>query len=110
MKRGNGSTERTSLAAIPLMGLVQIYRYTLSPLLHWIVPGSGCRFAPSCSVYALDALRAHGAIRGTWLAFRRFMRCHPWGGHGFDPVPPSAVKPCCSGKHSSAAHRPCGGE
>jgi uncharacterized protein len=48
-----------------------------------------CRFHPSCSQYALDALELHGAGRGTWLALRRVLRCHPWGGSGLDPVPPA---------------------
>ena len=48
---------------------------------------SPCRYDPSCSAYALEALEAHGAARGTWLAVRRIGRCHPWGGHGWDPVP-----------------------
>ena len=51
---------------------------------------SPCRFTPSCSEYALEALEAHGALRGTALAARRLARCHPWGGRGFDPVPPVA--------------------
>lgn len=48
---------------------------------------SPCRFVPSCSNYALDALEAHGAVRGSTLTVRRLLRCHPWGGHGWDPVP-----------------------
>lgn len=48
---------------------------------------SPCRFDPSCSSYALEALERHGALRGTWLTLRRLVRCHPWGGHGWDPVP-----------------------
>ena len=48
---------------------------------------SPCRFVPSCSTYALEALEEHGAVRGTWLTLRRLGRCHPWGGLGFDPVP-----------------------
>ena len=48
---------------------------------------SPCRYAPSCSQYAIDALETHGALRGGWLASRRILRCHPWGGHGWDPVP-----------------------
>ncbi|HEX8804242.1 MAG TPA: membrane protein insertion efficiency factor YidD [Acidimicrobiales bacterium] len=48
---------------------------------------SPCRYVPSCSHYALDALEAHGALRGSWLALRRLTRCHPWGAHGWDPVP-----------------------
>jgi putative membrane protein insertion efficiency factor len=48
---------------------------------------SPCRYWPTCSDYALDAIERHGAGRGSWLAFRRVLRCHPWGGHGVDPVP-----------------------
>ena len=65
---------------------VVAYRYLVSPL----TPPS-CRFAPTCSEYALAAIAGHGAMRGLWLALRRVMRCHPWGGHGFDPVPPVAA-------------------
>ena len=46
-----------------------------------------CRYAPSCSVYAIQAVRKYGAIKGSWLGFKRLMRCHPWGGSGYDPVP-----------------------
>ena len=63
---------------------IRLYQWTLSPLL----PRS-CRFAPSCSEYAAEAILAHGPIVGGWLALRRLARCHPWGGHGYDPVPPS---------------------
>ena len=51
---------------------------------------SPCRYWPTCSAYALEAVAVHGAARGSWLAARRIGRCHPWGGHGVDPVPPSA--------------------
>jgi putative membrane protein insertion efficiency factor len=56
---------------------------------QWAVGGrpSPCRYSPSCSQYAAEALEAHGAVRGSWLALRRVTRCHPWGGHGWDPVP-----------------------
>jgi putative membrane protein insertion efficiency factor len=55
----------------------------VSPLI-----GPRCRFLPTCSEYALDALATHGALRGSWLVMRRIGRCHPWGGSGYDPVPP----------------------
>jgi putative membrane protein insertion efficiency factor len=62
--------------------LVQAYRLLLSPVL-----GPSCRFSPSCSAYAAEALRSHGAAVGFLLALRRVARCHPWGGQGYDPVP-----------------------
>lgn len=62
--------------------LVRAYQMVLSPLL-----GPNCRFQPTCSAYALQAIKRHGGIRGSWLAVRRIVRCHPWGGSGFDPVP-----------------------
>lgn len=65
-----------------MLGLVRSYQLTLSP---WL--GRGCRYLPTCSEYASDALRGHGAARGGWLTLRRLLRCHPWGGHGYDPVP-----------------------
>jgi len=71
-----------TLPARLLAALVRGYRYLLSP--WW---GRQCRFTPTCSQYAIDALERHGAARGSWLAFRRVLRCHPWGGGGFDPVP-----------------------
>ncbi|MHA1566916.1 MAG: membrane protein insertion efficiency factor YidD [Alphaproteobacteria bacterium] len=63
--------------------LIRIYQLFLSPLL-----GANCRFAPTCSGYAQEAIRLHGPFRGSWLAVRRIGRCHPWGGMGYDPVPP----------------------
>jgi len=71
------------LAARGLIALVHLYRVTLSPLL-----GPSCRFEPSCSAYALEALERHGAARGAWLSLRRMLRCHPFHPAGFDPVPP----------------------
>ena len=56
-----------------------------------------CRFHPSCSAYALEALETHGAVRGLWLAIRRLGRCHPWGGGGIDPVPPNTRSPMRAG-------------
>ena len=64
------------------VGAVRLYQATLSPLL-----GPACRYAPSCSQYAAEAIERHGLGRGSWLAARRLLRCHPWGGSGWDPVP-----------------------
>jgi uncharacterized protein len=69
--------------------LVRIYKCTLSPLLSWISgPGAGCRFEPTCSSYFLEAVEGHGLVYGSWLGLKRLGRCQPWGGSGFDPVPP----------------------
>lgn len=68
-----------------LIFIVRIWQWTFSAVL----PPS-CRYAPSCSAYAIGALQAHGPLRGGWLALRRIARCHPWGGSGYDPVPPVA--------------------
>ncbi|UUW90940.1 membrane protein insertion efficiency factor YidD [Pimelobacter simplex] len=66
-----------------LIGLVRGYQLVVSPFL-----GPSCRYYPSCSAYAVEALRVHGAIKGTWLAIRRLLRCHPWAPGGVDHVPP----------------------
>ena len=84
-----------------LIGVVLFYRVVLSPIKFAILgPGSRCRFQPSCSGYALEALRVHGFLRGSWLAVQRLLRCHPWGAFGADPVPPKRAG-CCAGQ---AAH------
>lgn len=67
---------------LTLVGLVRAYRWGIAPFL---IPS--CRFAPSCSAYALESLQRFGALRGTYLATWRILRCHPWGGAGYDPVP-----------------------
>jgi len=72
----------------PLLALLAIYRLVLSPLIHLFAPGTACRYEPSCSAYAVDALRQYGALKGLWLTARRFLDCHPWGHFGVDPVPP----------------------
>lgn len=66
-----------------LIALVRFYQTAISPL----TPPS-CRYTPTCSQYAAEALEGHGVFRGSWLTVRRLLRCHPWGGEGFDPVPP----------------------
>jgi len=68
-----------------LQALIRVYQYLFRPFL-----GSNCRFAPSCSDYALEALAAHGAAKGSWLALRRVLRCHPYHPGGHDPVPGAA--------------------
>jgi putative membrane protein insertion efficiency factor len=70
-----------SPAARPLIFAVRMYQAILGPLL-----GGHCRYVPSCSEYAIEALRRRGALRGSWLTLRRLLRCHPLGGAGFDPV------------------------
>jgi hypothetical protein len=71
-----------SVPARALLLLIEVYRVTLAPLI-----GGFCRFVPSCSVYAEEAIRRHGAAAGSWLATRRLLRCHPFHRGGFDPVP-----------------------
>jgi uncharacterized protein len=69
---------------------VRAYRAVISPAqIYLFGTTAGCRFTPTCSVYAMDAVREHGAIKGTTLAAKRICRCHPWGGCGHDPVPES---------------------
>jgi len=71
-----------TLASAPLLALIAVYRYGISPF----IPGT-CRFHPSCSAYAGEALHTHGIWTGSFLAVKRILRCHPWGGSGYDPVP-----------------------
>lgn len=65
-----------------LIGLLRFYRYAISPML-----GRNCRFHPTCSEYAIEAVQRHGALRGGWLALKRVGRCHPFNPGGYDPVP-----------------------
>jgi putative membrane protein insertion efficiency factor len=67
-----------------LRGLIRLYQLLLSPVI-----GPTCRYLPTCSDYAADAIHEHGALRGSALAARRVLSCHPWGGSGYDPVPPA---------------------
>jgi hypothetical protein len=69
-----------------LLALLALYRWCISPLLHALMPG-GCKFEPTCSHYAAEAIEMHGAARGGWMALRRLLRCHPFTHGGFDPVP-----------------------
>jgi putative membrane protein insertion efficiency factor len=77
-----------SPGAIALKGAVIAYQWTLRPVL-----GCNCRFHPSCSEYALEALGSHGALRGAWLSGRRILRCNPWHPGGHDPVPAADRQP-----------------
>lgn len=61
---------------------IKIYQYTISPML-----GASCRYHPTCSAYSIEALKKHGPIKGFYFAVKRIFSCHPWGGHGYDPVP-----------------------
>jgi uncharacterized protein len=80
--------------SLVLQWLIRAYQLCLSPLL-----GPRCRFYPSCSQYALEAVRAHGSLRGSWLSLRRLSRCHPWHAGGYDPVPVHD-----STRHDSTCH------
>lgn len=71
-----------ALLVAPFVALIRVYQYAISPML-----GRSCRFEPSCSEYAVGALRRHGLFKGLWLALRRLGRCHPWHPGGYDPVP-----------------------
>jgi len=69
-----------------LLAILAFYRHWLSPAIHSLFP-SGCKYRPTCSEYAAEAIALHGAWPGTWMALRRLLRCHPFGRGGFDPVP-----------------------
>jgi uncharacterized protein len=71
-----------TIAKAVLLAPIMLYRWTLSPLV-----GANCRYLPTCSDYAREAIDRNGAWKGGWLALSRLLRCHPWGGHGHDPVP-----------------------
>lgn len=66
----------------PFIFLIKIYQWLISPLL-----GAKCRYTPTCSQYGLEAFRKHGVFKGGYLTIKRILSCHPWGGHGYDPVP-----------------------
>lgn len=81
METGIVTTVGRSIAALLIVAL-RLYQYFVSPLL-----GTNCRYLPGCSHYAVEALQRHGFLTGMRLTLRRLARCHPWGGHGYDPVP-----------------------
>lgn len=70
------------ILSAPFIFLIKIYQWVISPIL-----GPKCRYTPTCSHYAVDALKKYGPIKGIWLAVKRIAKCHPWGGSGYDPVP-----------------------
>jgi putative membrane protein insertion efficiency factor len=76
------NNRKISIFSYPLILIIYVYRYTLSPLI-----GNQCRFYPTCSHYAEEAVKKHGAWRGSIMAVRRLFRCHPWHEGGYDPVP-----------------------
>ena len=86
----------TALLILP----VRFYQYVISPMM----PAS-CRYTPTCSQYAIEALRVHGPFKGSWLAVKRIARCHPWGGHGHDPVPERSTGTCSHPPHPTSARR-----
>lgn len=90
-----------SLAARIMLALIRAYQFTFSAFM-----GKQCRFYPSCSHYAAQAVRLHGARRGGWMGMRRILRCHPWNPGGYDPVPPlpAAGKFCSENNGSCATH------
>ena len=68
--------------ALPFIALIKLYQLIISP---WL--GPSCRFTPTCSQYGVEAFKKYGVFKGFWLTAKRIARCHPWGGHGYDPVP-----------------------
>ncbi len=70
------------ILSYPFIAIIKVYQFGISPML-----GPKCRFTPTCSQYAVEALKKHGVIKGTWLAAKRISKCHPGGGSGYDPVP-----------------------
>ena len=73
---------KNKILIYPLIFIIKIYQFILSPLI-----GKNCRYLPTCSEYAIESLRLHGLLRGSYFTIRRILKCHPLGGHGFDPIP-----------------------
>jgi hypothetical protein len=96
-----GPLDCRRIASVTMQVVVRAYQLLVSPLL----PPS-CRYLPSCSDFAIEALAQHGALRGSALAMRRLARCHPWGGSGYDPVPPpNSAEPAETLGHRPASRR-----
>ncbi|MFT3949950.1 MAG: membrane protein insertion efficiency factor YidD [Agriterribacter sp.] len=70
------------ILSLPFIWLIRLYQVVISPIF-----GPKCRFTPTCSQYGIEAFKKYGLIKGLWLTVKRISRCHPWGGHGYDPVP-----------------------
>jgi putative membrane protein insertion efficiency factor len=84
------------LLTLPFRALIWGYKLLIRPVI-----GPRCRYLPTCSDYALEALETHGLARGLLLAAGRLLRCHPWGGSGYDPVPPLGARRCASHLHAT---------
>ncbi len=83
--------------------MARFYQIAISPILHFLAgPLGGCRYRPTCSQYFIDAVTLHGALKGSWMGLKRILRCHPWGGQGYDPVPGSEPPPPASHDQSSS--------
>lgn len=97
-----GDSPKLTVATLPARaasGLVWVYQRTVSPALTAAFPACGCRFAPTCSHYAREALREHGFLSGLVLTVLRLAKCGPWHPGGLDPVPPSRRRPVCARVH-----------
>ncbi len=70
------------ILSFPFIVLIKLYQWIISP---WM--GQKCRYTPTCSQYGIEALKKYGPVKGLWLTIKRVAKCHPWGGHGYDPVP-----------------------
>ena len=73
---------KNKILIYPLIFIIKIYQFIFSPLI-----GKNCRYLPTCSEYAIESLKLHGLLKGSFFAIRRILKCHPFGGHGFDPIP-----------------------